>query len=75
MGDNNSRDRFVTLAEKRVTRTIKDLRLIGNLSNKTNYSYTEEDVRKIIGALQAELRNLKRRFSTDEEKDEIVFKL
>ena len=30
-----NRDKFVELAEKRVTRALKDIRLIGNLSNKT----------------------------------------
>jgi len=49
------RAKFVELAEKRVTRAIKDIRLIGNLSNKSNYSYTDQDVRKIIRALEAEI--------------------
>ena len=34
-----SRGKFVELAEKRVNKSIKDLRLIGNLANKTNYDY------------------------------------
>jgi len=51
------RAKFVELAEKRVTRTIKDIRLAGNLSNKSNYSYTDQDVRKIIRALEAEIKN------------------
>ena len=42
-----SREKFVELAEKRVTKTLKDIRLIGNLSNKSNYSYSHEDVKKI----------------------------
>ena len=43
---NKDRAKFVELAEKRVTRAIKDLRLISNLSNRSNYSYSEEDVQK-----------------------------
>ncbi|MBA7629308.1 hypothetical protein ES703_36806 [subsurface metagenome] len=75
MAVNQSRERFVELAEKRVTRAIKNLRLIGNLSNRSNYSYTNEDVKKIISALESELRNLKRRFSSQGRSDEIIFKL
>lgn len=32
----DARERFVELANKRVTKTIKDLRLVGNLSNQAN---------------------------------------
>lgn len=71
----NNREKFVSLAEKRVTRTIKDMRLIGNLSNRSNYSYTDEDVRKILSALETELKNLRTRFTTHTSTDEIIFKL
>lgn len=70
-----SRDRFVDLAQKRVIRAIKDIRLIGNLSNRNNYEYTEEDVNKIINALDLELRNLKNRFKQPGKGEEIVFHL
>ena len=53
------REKFIGLAEKRVRKAIKDLRLIGNLSNPTNYSYSEEDVRKILSALQKETQDFK----------------
>jgi hypothetical protein len=75
MASSRNRDRFVRLAEKRVARTIKDIRLVGNLSNRSNYGYTAEDVRKILGALEAELKNLRHRFETQKASDEIVFKL
>jgi len=70
-----SRERFVKLAENRVGRVIKDIRLIGNLSNRSNYSYSDEDVRKIVNVLSAELANMKKRFETHNEPDEIVFRL
>ncbi|MDI6854369.1 MAG: hypothetical protein QME75_12290 [Deltaproteobacteria bacterium] len=69
------REKFVELAEKRVSKAIKDIRLVGNLSNKSNYSYTDEDVRKIIRALDAEVKKLKQRFETQGVSEEIVFKL
>jgi len=75
MNKTKSRERFVSLAEKRVARTIKDIRLIGNLSNRTNYTYTNDDVKKIVSALSAELANMKKRFETRNETEEVIFKL
>lgn len=60
----NARDKFVHLAEKRVVRAIHAIRLVGNLSNRSNYSYTEEDAKKIIRALQTALDEMKTKFST-----------
>lgn len=36
--------RFERLAVRRVTETIKKMRLIGNLANRHNYSYNEDHV-------------------------------
>jgi hypothetical protein len=69
------REKFVELAEKRVSRAIKDIRLIGNLSNKGNYSYTEADVRKIMRALGDEIKGLKARFETGGGESTAPFKL
>jgi len=71
----NSSDRFVVLAEKRVTRAIKDLRLIGNLSNRSNYTYTNQDVKKIISVLEEEMKILRKRFETKGRPSEVDFKL
>lgn len=75
MAESQSRKKFVELAEKRVVRTIRDIRLIGNLSNRSNYSYTEEDARKIYRALRAEIDAMKARFEAKGEAERPVFKL
>jgi hypothetical protein len=54
--------RFQRLAERRVTEAIRKMRLIGNLSNRHNYSYTDEHVKQILDALEVELRQVKARF-------------
>jgi hypothetical protein len=59
---NVKRENFVRLAESRVTRAIESLRIIGNLSNRSNYEYDEEDVKKIINTLQDEITSLKNQF-------------
>ncbi|WP_262269593.1 hypothetical protein [Microvirga yunnanensis] len=65
--------KFKELAEKRVRRAAKELQLIGNLGNRSNYRYEEEDVRKIFAYLERALREAKRRFevsSRNRETDE-----
>ena len=56
------REKFARLATKRVNSAIKAINLIGNLSNKSNYDYSDEDVTKIFKALQGELNACKKRF-------------
>ena len=58
----DKRGKFIELAEARVNRTIKDVRLRGNLANKNAYTYSKEDVEKIFGAIQRELDEAKARF-------------
>ncbi len=71
----DKRQKFVELAESRVNRTIKDIRLIGNLSNKNAYSYTHDDVKKIFVAIQKELEAAKVRFEGDSDKQDEIFRL
>lgn len=69
------RDKFVELAVKRVTRAIKDMRLVGNLSNRSAYEYSEDDVRKIVRALQKEVETVKARFSDNGSGSDADFSL
>ena len=71
----NNREKFVELAEKRVQKTIKSMRLIGNLSNKTNYSYEDADLKKIFTTLRRELDMVKKKFDTSSSDDNIRFSL
>ena len=75
MAREEDRKKFVELAEKRVTRTIKDIRLIGNLSNKSNYSYAKKDVDKIYKALKQTLEEMKARFDSKGAETDETFKL
>lgn len=75
MTESKSRTKFVELAEKRVSRAIKDIRLVGNLSNKSNYSYTDQDIKKIVRVLRSEIDVLKSRFESSTTENEMVFKL
>ena len=52
--------KFVQLAEARVTRALRH-KACGNLSNRSNYVYTDEDA-KIIAALKKAVDETKSRF-------------
>lgn len=62
----HKRTKFVELAEARVNRTLKDLQLIGNLSNRSAYEFTDADIRKIFAALQKGIETAKGRFGGGE---------
>ena len=74
-GMRDNRKKFVELAEARVNRTIKDIKLVGNLSNRSIYDFAESDVRQIFRALQKELDAAKRRFSHDGKHGGDAFRL
>ena len=59
---------FKKLANIRVNRAIDAMRLIGNLSNKQNYEYTDAEVQAIINALEAELKEAKNKFVAQQKK-------
>ena len=71
----SSRNKFVELAEKRMTKALKDIHLIGNLSNKNNYQYTSEDAKKMIAALENAVKNIKKKFDEHSSNEQLEFKL
>jgi hypothetical protein len=71
----NKREKFVELAEARVTRALRDIRLIGNLSNRSAYAYTDDDVRKIFRVLQKEFEAARAKFGGEGASKEQGFKL
>jgi hypothetical protein len=60
----DDRAKFKELAEKRVNRAIKDLALVGNLANRSNYSYTEQDAKKILKVLKDALDETRSKFES-----------
>lgn len=71
----SGRDKFVELAEKRTINAIKAIRVIGKLGNKSAYEYDDEDVRKIVKALNDEVEALKSRMKSTKRSDGVDFKL
>ena len=71
----DDRQKFVRLANARVNKAIKAIRIIGNLSNRSNYSYTDTDIDRIFRVLNQELRSCRQRFSSDKMGEEGDFKI
>lgn len=55
------KEKFIRLAEKRVTKSLQELRKVGNLAGPT-YQYTEEQVKAILVALNDGISNISVRF-------------
>jgi hypothetical protein len=75
MGIKEREAKFITLAEKRVNKAIHQLRLVKNLANKSNYSYTDKDASLIVKALMQEVASVKETFKSVSSKSAEDFKL
>jgi hypothetical protein len=64
--------KFIRLARLRANRALKEIRLVGNLSNRNNYSYTESEVKTIISALEYELNITKKKFEIHKSKRSVI---
>ena len=71
----SKREKFVDLANKRVTSAIDKIRLIGNLSDRRFYEYSEKDSKQIIDALTKELSSVKSKFQNNAKKKDKEFSL
>jgi len=61
------REAFLRLATKRTNRVLDRIRVLGHCANRHQYEYTQEDVRKIFRAIEAELRTVKAKFQNAEQ--------
>jgi len=56
-------EKFVILAEKRVQKALDAIESIGKLSNRSNYSYNDDQVKKIKAALTGQVNSVMARFA------------
>lgn len=69
------RGKFVRLANARVNKVLNGIRLIGNLSNRSNYDYTKSDVDRIFRAIIDETKACRERFEDRDRTGNRQFKL
>ena len=72
MGTESKADRFKRLATKRTQNVLNALRVLGNCASRGQYDYTEEDVRKILGAIDRQVADIRAKFKGN---DKLEFRL
>lgn len=68
------RNRFIRIAENRTNKILEQIRLLGNCSNKHNYEYEDEDVKKIFNVIEQEIKQAKLKFSSQSNKEKFKLK-
>lgn len=63
--EETKREKFTRLAESRMNNALKQIQLIGNLSNTSAYDYSPEDVDKILKTLRKAVNELEVTFKGD----------
>lgn len=67
---NESRnEKFKRLATQRTNAVLEKLRLLGNLSSRGNYEYSEEEINKIFSAIDFQVRSVKSLFTKGSKKE------
>jgi len=56
-------ERFRRVATRRTNNILRQIQVLGNCSNKSSYSYTEEDIKKIFSVIERELRAVRAEFA------------
>ncbi len=60
-------ERFKRIATVRTNAVLDRLRILGNLSNRQMYSYSEEDINKIFSAINKQLREVRIKFNSQKQ--------
>jgi hypothetical protein len=59
------KERFKNVASRRVQKVLDDLDSLSKCANKSTYEYTEDDVRKMMNAINNQVALLKASFSAN----------
>ena len=71
---NVKRERFIRIVERRVNVILSYLDNLGKCSNRRNYIYSEEDVKKIFSEIDKKIKDVKNKFQ-DQSDSKSAFKL
>ena len=69
------RKRFTDLAPIRVNNVLRHLRLVGNMTNKNNYDYQDDEFKKILKDIDDELSLIKSKLKAQDNKRNKKWKL
>jgi CHASE1-domain containing sensor protein len=65
--EEDKRERFERLAEKRTNAVLKKLDILANCANRNRYEYDEEDIEKIFKTIRKKVRETQSEFNFEEE--------
>jgi len=60
-------ERFKRIAAVRTNAVLDRLRILGNLSNRQMYSYSEEDINKIFSAINKQIKEVRIKFNSKKQ--------
>jgi len=60
-------ERFKRVAEARTNAVLDKLRILGNLSNRQMYSYSEGDIKKIFSVINKQVREVSAKFDSQKQ--------
>jgi len=60
-------ERFKRIATLRTNAVLDKLRILGNLSNRQMYSYSEEDINKIFSAINKRIKEVRAKFNSQKQ--------
>jgi len=66
---NIKRERFKRLAVYRTNEVLKRIKVLGNCSNRSAYSYNEEEINKIFSEVEHKVRETKAKFHFPKNKE------
>ena len=64
-----AKERFKRLATSRTNGVLKQLKVLGNCSNRSVYAYEEEDIAKIFSEIERKVRETKSKFHFPKSKE------
>ena len=59
--------RFRRIATVRTNAVLDRLRILGNLSNRQMYRYSEEDINKIFSAINKQIKEVRAKFNSQKQ--------
>ena len=71
---NEKRQNFQRLAEARITKILKSISVLGNLSNRSSYEYSDEQVEEMFSAIEKVLAEIRRKFTSKKKETKFSFK-
>jgi hypothetical protein len=71
--DHKKSAKFRSIGTKRVNSALKRIALIGNLSNRSSYAYTDADIKKLVSTLRTAIDRMEARFTPSAKESEFSF--